>query len=382
MIDLNSVDVNDLPTHSELGASQYSRWAACPGSIRLCVGIEKKSSVYAEEGTIAHEVAASSLLLVPKHIPGATEEMAEAVAVYIDYITLIRKMKPSFEAVEQKFHLKAYHEKLFGTADYVAYFANTKTLHVVDYKHGAGVAVEVKGNKQLQYYGLGALSANNFPIAKIRLTIVQPRCYHEDGPIRSWDITPIELIDFAETLIDDAKATENPDAPLNAGDHCRWCAAQAVCPAIHNKAVTLAQNVFSPAASYDPKKLSTTLQALDQIEAWCKAVRAFAYQEAEAGRIPPGFKLVEKRATRKWKEGINAKTMSAEFPSFGKHFYTEPELKSPAQIEKIIPKEEKPILEKLVDKISSGKNLVEDNEKNANRQAIAPKAVDVFGALT
>jgi hypothetical protein len=363
--------------HSELGASSYSRWGKCPGSVRLCQGIEKKSSVYAEEGTLAHDIAATILLGNGPKGPVA-DEMAEAIQVYIDHVGSLREQLPSFEAIEQKFSLAKYHYKLFGTADYVAYFSSSKTLHVVDYKHGAGVPVEVAESKQLQYYGLGALHANNFPIKKIILTIVQPRCYHDDGPVRSWEVDPVALMDFAETLIEDAIATEQPDAKLDSGDHCRWCAAQALCPLMSKRALVAAQNAFAPAMAYDPVKLSTTLQMLDQVESWCKSVRSFAYQEAEAGRIPPGFKLVDKRATRKWSPLLSADILSKEFPTVNPKEFTETKLKSPAQVEKMITKKEAVKLTGWIVKESSGKNLVEDNDKNANRLSVAPKATAVF----
>ena len=387
---MNSNTVMVPTVHSELGASSYSRWKECPGSVALSRGIEKKSSIYAEEGTLAHDVAAVLLANQTPH-PEPSEEMMEAVQVYLDYIESLRSQKPDFEAIEQKFDLSQLHPKLFGTGDYVCYFAETKTLHVVDYKHGAGVAVEVVekendgtevGNEQLMYYGVGALYQNNFPIRKLVLTVVQPRCYHDKGPIRSWETNPANIMEYEATLVEDAVKTEQSNAPLKTGDHCRWCAAQAICPAKQKQAIEVARDVFAPTETYDPIKLANTLRQLDQVESWCKSVRSFAYSEAEAGRIPPGFKLVDKRATRKWIEGVDAKKLAATFTLRKESdFYSPAELISPAQCEKIISKGEKNFLEELTLKISSGKNLVEDNEKNSGRMAIAPKAAEVFELL-
>lgn len=336
--------------HSKLGASSYDRWGACPGSVAASEGIEKTTSVFAEEGTLAHDVGAKILL-------GDTgvecdEEMLEAVNIYVDYIEKLRYEMPDFEAVEQRLSLAAYHPALFGTADYVAYFAHTKTLHVVDYKHGRGIPVGVVGSKQLMYYGLGALHENKFPIEKVVLTIVQPRCYHPDGPIRSWETDPITMLDFAAQLIEDAKKTEMKDAPLNPGEHCRFCPAQPTCKAIEEKALANAQDSFSNVEKYDPDKLAQTLNLIPQIEAWCKSVREFAYQQASLGNCPPGFKLVDKRATRKWKEG---------FAPIGEEWYDR-KLKSPAQMEKILPKDRKASIEPFTIKESSGKSLVSAND--------------------
>lgn len=365
--------------HSELGASSYKQWKECPASVNFCRDIPKTTSVYAEEGTKAHDLAAQ-VLLGKKNVVVEDDEMADAIQVYLDHISELRAQSPTFEAVEQKVDLSKYHPKLFGTADYVCYFSSTKTLHVVDYKHGAGVAVEVENSEQLMYYGLGALHMNKFPISEIVLTIVQPRCYHEQGPVRSWKTDSIAMLEYVAQLVDDAKRTEDPNAPFKTGDHCRWCRGQATCPLKYSESIEVAKNVFTPTVSYDSAKLADTLRKLDQVEAWCKAVRSFAYNEAEAGRIPPGFKLVDKRATRKWKNEdhitfLNLKEISKKINSEN---VFETKLMSPAKVEKLLNKSEKILFEELTVKESSGKNLVEDTD---NRPAIAPKIENVFDIL-
>jgi len=42
--------------HSKYSPSGAHRWVNCPASIKLCEGLESKSSKYAAEGTDAHEV--------------------------------------------------------------------------------------------------------------------------------------------------------------------------------------------------------------------------------------------------------------------------------------------------------------------------------------
>jgi hypothetical protein len=43
--------------HAKLSASGSHRWMACPGSIKAEDGYPETSSVFAEEGTRAHELA-------------------------------------------------------------------------------------------------------------------------------------------------------------------------------------------------------------------------------------------------------------------------------------------------------------------------------------
>ena len=43
--------------HAKLSASGAGRWASCPGSVQMEDGIPDSESVYAKEGTLAHELS-------------------------------------------------------------------------------------------------------------------------------------------------------------------------------------------------------------------------------------------------------------------------------------------------------------------------------------
>lgn len=363
------------------------RWAACPGSIRLSKGIPNRSSVYAQEGTDAHEWASKVLLhqCAVDDIP--TADMTDAVLVYLNEVRrIMANLEPG-------------------------------VLYVIDYKHGAGIAVEVTGNPQLRYYALGSLVSQKgtdrllvehkfdltaiYPglygtadaviqpgehICAVEMVIVQPRCPHPDGPVRRERIDAIELMDFATELIDYAKATEDPNAPITPGDHCRFCPASGanVCPALRAKADAVAAQVFAPGLPYDPANLADTLRWVNVLEAWLKNVREFAYAEAEAGRAIPGYKLVEKRATRQWRNLATAEQACRKLGLGELEMYGEPSLQSPAQIEKVLtarklkPADRKAALEPLVEMRSSGHTLVEESDK---RPAAKQSAAEAFTSV-
>ena len=376
-------------SHSELGASSYSRWKACPGSVALCKGVEKKSSTYADTGVAAHDLAAKILLMgfIP---PDADKEMLDAVTIYTGFVETLREKNPDFEAVEQRFHLEKLHPRLFGTSDYVCYFKSTKTLHVVDYKHGAGVGVEVadddgNGNVQLMYYGIGAIHANDFPVDHVVISIVQPRFNHDGGSVRTFKTRFGSVFEFQQQLVEDAKATEHSTAPLNLGKHCRWCPAQAICPAKNKQALQAAREAFEvidvktnelTVQAYKPEKLAATLDLLPQVESWCKAIREFAYREATAGRTIPGYKLVEKRAVRKWKPEVDSVKVEC-MTGLNPDQVREIKLKSPAQIEKLLPKEDRHIVDSLTVKESSGYNLTAESDKRVEIDIIK-KAFEII----
>lgn len=368
-----------MTAHSEIGASSMYRWSECPGSVRLSRGIKSKQSVYAEEGIEAHEIAADWLNGRPA--PADLDpEMYEAIKVYVDaifYDWVTIGVKEATLLVEHKFDLSKVYPGAFGTADAAIYDPINKILYVYDFKYGAGIPVEVKGNPQLKYYGLGALLSFDVPCVEVELVIAQPRCSHPDGPIRRWRFPSIELLDFASDLAEYAKATENPNAPLVPGDHCRFCPASGICSELHGKALTLAKEEFRNDLTYDPEKLSHVLDWIPTLEGWIKSVKDFAYGEAQHGRTPPRYKLVAKRANRKWKDekaAINYVTQDLGLTesAFSTSF------KSPAQIEKMLSKEQKIELKSYYTSETSGTSLVPEHDKRPPVLLDAKSEFEIF----
>ena len=79
-------------------------------------------------------------------------------------------------------------------------------------------------------YGLGALHRYTDMNKTIQLTIVQPRGWHIDGPIRSWDITAHNLASWGEETLKPAIEASLVESPkFVPGDHCKLCNAKTVC---------------------------------------------------------------------------------------------------------------------------------------------------------
>jgi hypothetical protein len=338
------------------------RWSACPGSIRMCAGVKEQESAYAKEGTLAHEIAAEVL-----QNKGWRKNTDPAMKQHLGlYISALRsegfdRRKP-FHLIEHRFDLSMVFPGMFGTADAVIWHPEKLLLQIFDLKFGAGIPVVVRGNKQLLYYALGALMSLGLPAKEVEIGVVQPRCPHIDGHVRKWRLPAIELLDFEAELVEAAKRTQDPNAPLISGDHCRFCPASATCPQLFSSAQALAVQDFSPATDYNPVDLGLVLEKIDVFESWCHNVRAFAYSEAQRGRVPPGWKLVEKRPTRQWKSDVTATALGKKFEKTDTAFLEVPSLKSPAQVEKLIDKSELILLEQFYEKKSSGTKLVKESE--------------------
>lgn len=367
----------EAQAHSSLGASSMDRWSKCPASVRLSVNAPKTTSTYAEEGTRAHEIAAD--VLNGKSMPeGIDEEMKDAIEIYVTTVKLhFAKINHKDDRlfIEHRFDLSQIYKGMFGTADAVIYDGKNKRLTVYDFKYGKGKFVSPKENPQLMYYGLGALMSLKLPAETVELAIVQPR-FDPSTPLKVWEMQAVDLIDFAADLFEYAKATEPENAPLNAGDHCQFCPAKITCPLLSKNALEMAKKEFKETElkGYGPKEIGGLLDKLDQVETWIKGVREFAYQEAQHGRTPVGYKLVPKRATRKWNNPEEAmKRFNQELNSnVIRDLLTEPELKSPAQVEKVLGKPNKALVDSLCSAVSSGDTLVpaDDDRQEVKKGAV------------
>lgn len=244
--------------------------------------------------------------------------------------------------IEQKFDLSDLHPGMFGTNDWCALKRDEKRLIVRDYKNGFGL-VDVRGNKQLRFYALGALRmvlAAGEKVDTITLGIVQPNAPHVDGPSREETIDVIDLLDFEFELVAAARRASAPDAPRIAGDHCEYCKDAHACPALTAATAIIAADDFEPVHTIDVRKLSQLLDLGVMLEARMSAARALAQSLAEGGAEIPGYKLVERSSRRKWQnenEDANAHALAMRYGLSIDDLYAR-KLKSPTQVEKAIKK--------------------------------------------
>jgi len=398
--------------HAKLGASASHRWMHCPGSIAAAEGIEDSGSEYAREGTAAHELGEEVLRSRLKLQGGTahdhigetinvegeewlvTEEMADAVQVYVDHIQA--RMDELDELndegcdvfIEHQFDLTKLGPPgpMFGTSDCTIWHAGTRHLDVHDYKHGAGVAVDATENSQLMMYALGAVVELGKRPDTIRVTITQPRGHHPAGIIRSYDFGWDELIAFKEKLFAAAERTKDPDAERVPGDWCRFCLAHATCDAKRTQANLVAADAFSVQAAEtslpDPteitdEQLAFIMSKSGLVMDWLRAVEAHVMRRLEQGEDFPGYKLVEgRRGNRRWKdaEAID-KYLRGRGLTVGER-YTK-KLISPAQVEKLL-KGGRPLPERFVEQPEGKLKLAPEDDK---RPAILRGAQHAFGVV-
>lgn len=214
--------------HSKFSASGADRWMKCPGSIDLSEGVPDVSSPWAEEGTKAHEVLEHVLTGV--HVPKGSvpNEMIVHASQAAGFIRHIRNIANAELSTEERIHLDFIHPEMFGTYD-AAVPEHFGTLHVFDYKYGAGHGVSPVENKQMIFYGLGVAHKYQWNFSNVRLWIIQPRIAGYNGPV-FWDLSILELmkyVDVFKTAVEQYQATPNKFVE---GSHCHWCKAKRLCP--------------------------------------------------------------------------------------------------------------------------------------------------------
>jgi len=275
------------PKHSPIGASSRPRWAKCPGSIAMSEGFPNVSSLAAQEGTAAHEIVSIALTQAFSaniRTRDLLEETMKALVVYTDYVEDLKNSNSDNLCwIEHSFDMKDIYKGLYGTADCVIFNKEERLLHVIDYKHGRGLVVEVENNLQLEYYALGAMSTLDLgagPI-EVQMTIVQPRAYHPDGVIRSWKVSALHFLDVEADVVQEAKETAQKDALLLSGSHCMFCLGKSKCPQYRNSNAAHVKSDFS--FYKDPKK---DFKALDTPQPSGVNSKKEAAQEGDAPHSP------------------------------------------------------------------------------------------------
>jgi len=356
--------------HALLSASAANRWFNCTPSAKLedAEG-PRTSSVYADEGTLAHELGE---LYIRHDVLGTvddqafsdrfdeimnnqlfSEEMLDVVPIYVDYCTeqfnAARTNDPqAIMEVEQKLDLTEFVPESFGTADCVILGGNL--IEVVDYKHGKGVPVYAEWNKQLMLYGIGALRKYDvlYDIEEVRVTIVQPRINN----ISSWQISVEELLKWAEEeLKPTAKLAFAGQGELKAGDWCKFCAVKNRCRTLYQQNVEIAKYDFQEPLLLTDEEIADILTRTPALVEWANSIQEYAQNLAiNQGKTWPGFKLVEGTSRRKWlNDDAVAEAIFSKIPEASEDQIYDMKLKTITQIEKIFGK--KVVAEQLSDVI-------------------------------
>lgn len=329
--------------HALLSASAAHRWMHCPMSATAEAAEQDRETDYAQEGTMAHEVAE---VIAREDIhpetgrdgfaPEVTQEMLDCGRAYADYIKEKTHSDDAVVLLEQRLDFSPWVPEGFGTGDCL--ILENGRLTVIDYKYGMGVPVSAENNAQMLCYALGAINDFGavYDVETVEMCIFQPRINN----VSEWVQELTQVLDWANReLKPAADKAYSGKGGYCAGSWCKFCNHAGKCREL-SKVCTTTVEMYGKKRKVEnlaPWEIDDILRQQPMIELWLKRVSEIAVQKLMAGEDIPGQKLVEGRSTRKWENPITVQQELAKVLS-ANAFMTAPELMSPAALEKSIGK--------------------------------------------
>lgn len=385
--------------HAKLSPSASERWLSCPASIRMEEQVPREpSSIYAQEGTVAHELGELKASLAfghittrqydaryrkwtQKHNDILTDEVIDEMHVHTDaYVSLIQEraaLYPNSQVILEQ-RLDTGVPTCWGTSDTV--IVSPVHVEIIDFKYGAGVAVEAEGNSQLRLYALGALDTYGDILGEtevVRSTVHQPRMDH----VLTEELTPAELRRWRdEDVIPIAQLALSDDAPFGPSDEaCRWCPASGRCKA--QLEAVFATDFDEDPETLTPEQVAEKLGQLKMVRDWLNAFEVAALSMAYSeGVAIPGYKVVLSGGQRGIRDADAAVRTLTE-AGYDAADVTTTKPKGIGDLEKLLGKDRfKELLEDsgIVTKSDGKPSLVPDSDR---RESINPngEASKVFG---
>lgn len=302
--------------HAILSPSSAKRWINCTPSALLAEAAGSKSSVYAEEGTLAHEIAEYALT---KYLEGAYDpiiddavplkgehlenplfgvDMADYIRSYCEYVIgegyEMQKQDGGCQTfLERRVDITDFAPDSFGSVDVT--LVSDKTIHIIDLKYGTGVRVSADMNEQMLMYALGTLkSLESDHIEKIRMTIAQVRLDHYD----TFEMTKQDLLAWAEEVLKPAakKAIQGIGKQV-IGSWCGFCPVKAQCRAQRDAILADFDEKPEPLLLSD-EEIVDLIGKIDTYKSWIESVNKYVYDRAIQGHKWEGYKLVAGRTSR------------------------------------------------------------------------------------
>lgn len=204
--------------------------------------------------------------------------------------------------IEQHVDFSEYVPDGYGTADCV--IVSDDKLHIIDFKYGMGVLVDATDNPQMKCYALGALAIYDslYDIKEVSMSIFQPRREN----VSTWTIPVDELKTWAEEVLKPkAEMAMNGEGEYCPGEWCTFCRAAVRCRARAEEKLKLAQEEFKLPPLLTDSEIEEVLTIIPDLTKWANEIMAYATESAvNHGKQWNGFKVVEGRSVRKYKDEI------------------------------------------------------------------------------
>lgn len=300
-----------MSKHAILSASGAHRWMNCTPSARLEQEFDDNSGEAAAEGTAAHALSEHKLRKALKMrskkpvSPYDSDEMDNYTDGYVEFVLEVIEQAKQICSdplilIEQRLDFSKYVPEGFGTGDCL--IIADGTLHIIDFKYGQGVLVSAEDNPQMKLYALGALDLFDgiYDIEMVSMTIYQPRRENVSTSIVSKE----SLYQWAEEVLKPkAELAFAGDGNYCPGEWCQFCRAAVKCRARAEAKMKLATFEFALPPLLSDEEIADILSSIGDLTSWANEIISYATDEAvNHGKKWPGFKVVEGRSNRKYKD--------------------------------------------------------------------------------
>lgn len=366
-----------MTKHAFLSASGASAWTKCPAKPFREMNEPNATNAAAEEGTAAHELLQSALILnVPAEearkaslsayqsdIKWFTPDMSDEVQKTIDLIASLKTADTRLYC-EQTLALEFLTGEKDATCTADVILVDEHKLTILDLKYGMGVQVDAVNNEQLLIYAICAAKA--YEVANcnhlIEMIISQPRL----DSVSRWELTYAELKERGEDLsakakhIFDTMAAGQPLTAVPGESQCRFCKHKSNCKELAKHNFDIITLDFSEGLTElsvkDKVELSKSIahtapdatiadyvDNIALIRSWCDAVEEELYTRLTHDNFDdPRYKLVQGRAgNRKFASDKDVEDICKQHNATDIYNTS---LISPAQLEKRYPKKAYPVM--------------------------------------
>lgn len=318
-----------MSDHAFLAPSGASIWG--PGGCAYYPTMAAKYAVdedspEAREGTAAHHYLSETLLGRPCNVGDLAEnghpithEMVEYTQVMIDWAG---SLDLDDLIVEERVDMPSIHPTLnWGTTDFAGVNYSRKKIYIGDYKHGHRY-VDPWENWQEVNYGVGVIRHFGIDLTdewEIIFAIVQPRAFHEDGPLKTWTCSATRFRELADQLRAAADEATGFEPAMSTGVHCRDCEGNVHCPAYQRVVGTgIDLSMRSVPMEMGPGAIGTMrtmiATAVKRLEGMASGLDAQIEALNRKGKVTPGWELKRKETRLTWTKPV------AEIQALGEAF--------------------------------------------------------------
>ena len=333
----------------QYAASRAHTWAFCEPSEDLTRAAKnpfRRQSAEQAEGVAIHAAIHAHFDDVVKLSDDnrttleASDDAAEVVEFCVQVIHHLTHAQQNLPDLyfEQVADYRDDNLEIAARPDLVMFDRKAKKLTVIDYKTGF-VPVEAEGNEQLKIYAHAFAAKHNLAPASVEGVIIQPR-------LSQIEYAPIHYDpNFFENLHTELKKREGR---FIVGAHCKNCAALTTCKLFRETAIKYYEPHLRDGLTSRPEEWQKLIAIARPAKKFFEEILDEAKNYLEMGGALSGVGLTKSAGKRAWFREITPAEIADKIGVPVDKLIDPPKIKSPAQAEKLLKKEQKAVLRSLV----------------------------------